>query len=115
MSSSLASTSTPSPKIYRSVFPDCELSSLSLIPFLESLNPGPNIKAYEDFATGRYYTREQVFSRARRLGGGLRKSKPHLKKGDVVLVFGRNSIDYPVVLLGAVAAGLVPTLASSAL
>lgn len=99
--------------IYTSPYPAVPLSPLSLIPFLESGCQATDTIAYEDYHTRRSYTREQVFDRVKRLGAGLREEYK-LTPGTVALVFARNSIDYPCVVLGLVAAGLVPSLASSA-
>lgn len=104
------------PRIYTSPYPSVPLSSLGLIPFLESSPHSSahlDIPAFKDYSSGQYYTRREIFDRSRRLGAGLRH-RLHLNKGDVVLVFGRNSIDYPVIVLGIIAAGLIPCLASSA-
>lgn len=99
--------------IYTSPYPSVTLSPLSLLPFLESGCDALDTIAFEDYHTRRSYTRKQVFDRAKRFGAGLR-NRYKLAPGTVALVFARNSIDYPCVVLGLIAAGLVPSLASSA-
>ncbi|KAK0503575.1 AMP binding protein [Armillaria luteobubalina] len=67
---------------------------------------------FVDSATGTVLTRAKLRSLCLSLGYGLRHQGE--KRGDTVLVFSPNALAYPVVLLGAIAAGLRCTLANNA-
>lgn len=69
--------------------------------------------AYIDASTSETLSHEDLRSQALRLGHALRNVL-RLQRGDVVLLYGPNSLAYPVAFFGAQAAGLVTTLANSA-
>lgn len=69
--------------------------------------------AFIDASTGTTITRGQLKDLALQFGFGLR-SIFGSKRGDTILVYSPNSIAWPVVVFGAVAAGLRCTLANSA-
>ncbi len=99
--------------IYKSPYPDVSLSSLGLFQYLASRPVSLDLPAYIDYPTKRSYTRGQAFDKARRLAWGLKERKG-AQSGDTVLIYGKTSIEYPIVVLGCIAAGLVPSLASAA-
>ncbi|KAK0483969.1 AMP binding protein [Armillaria novae-zelandiae] len=67
---------------------------------------------FVDSATGTVLTRGKLRSLCLSLGYGLRHHGE--KRGDTILVFSPNALAYPVILLGAIAAGLRCTLANNA-
>ncbi|KAG5653509.1 hypothetical protein H0H81_012581 [Sphagnurus paluster] len=71
--------------------------------------------AYVDADSGTTLTRAQTKQQALSLAHAL-KHDPRIRarRGDVALVFSHNSLSWPVVLFGSVAAGLRCTLANSA-
>ncbi|KAJ7832066.1 AMP binding protein [Mycena olivaceomarginata] len=74
-------------------------------------------KAFIDSASGAYVTRAQLLDLALSFAHGLRThpdTKPFAKRGDTVLIYSPNSLAWPVVLFGSVAAGLRCTTANSA-
>ncbi|VDC00331.1 unnamed protein product [Peniophora sp. CBMAI 1063] len=100
------------PVIYTSPHPRQELPSTSLFTFLFSGNHDPASPAYIDVLTKRVLSRADVRSMALQVGYSAR-NQLKLKKGEVALVFSPNSIAWPVVLLGIVAAGGIATLANA--
>ncbi|KAJ2717191.1 4-coumarate--CoA ligase [Coemansia spiralis] len=66
---------------------------------------GPDHAVFVDSASGESLTVEQLTTLVRRLARGLRASG--IRAGDTVAVFAANSIYYPVVAYGIVAAGAV--------
>jgi hypothetical protein len=103
----------PTMHIYKSPYPDVALPTVGLFQYLAARPISLDLPVYIDYPTKRSYTRGQAFDKARRLAWGLRHKKG-LKSGDTVLLFGKTSIEYPIVVLGCIAAGLVPSLASAA-
>lgn len=75
--------------------------------------PTDDCPAYIDASTSETLSYSDLRSQALRLGHALRNNL-RLQRGDVVLLFGPNSLAYPVAFFGAQAAGLVTTLANSA-
>ncbi|KAF7319145.1 AMP binding protein [Mycena chlorophos] len=76
-----------------------------------------NSLAFIDAKTGTSYTRGQLKHFCLSLAYGLRNhptTAPFAKRGDTVLIFSPNSIAWPVLLHGGIAAGLRCTLANSA-
>ncbi|KIK61143.1 hypothetical protein GYMLUDRAFT_43231 [Collybiopsis luxurians FD-317 M1] len=113
-----------SPRIYASSYPSVPLKSGSIFTHLLSVDsnndgliggfPGQE-KVFVDAATGTALTRRQFRSLALRFGYGLRHdSRINARRGDTILIFSPNSLAYPVLLLGAIAAGLRCTLANNA-
>ena len=100
------------PIIYTSPHPTRELPSTSLFTFLFSGGHDPASPAYIDVLTKRVLSRADVRSKALQLGYAAR-TQLKLKKGEVSLLFSPNTIAWPVVLLGLIAAGGVATLANA--
>ncbi|KAF8806514.1 AMP binding protein [Phlegmacium glaucopus] len=110
------------PRIYTSPLPSVPLFAHSLFTHLFS-SPGPNdiggfhasLPAFIDTITGTTITRAQLRHLALSFGYGL-QNHPVLsaKRGDTVMIYSHNSLAWPVVLFGSVAAGLRCTLANSA-
>ncbi|KAF8162515.1 AMP binding protein [Mycena galopus ATCC 62051] len=112
------------PTVYKSHLPDVLLSTTSIFTklFAEQTpgdvggHPG-SWTAYVDAATGTTLTRGQLKKLALSFAYGLRDhptTQPCATQGDTVLIFSPNSLAWPVVLYGSVAAGLRCTLANSA-
>ncbi|KIK67058.1 hypothetical protein GYMLUDRAFT_37097 [Collybiopsis luxurians FD-317 M1] len=102
-----------SPRIYTSPFPAKPIVQHSIFTHLfpeTSIFP-QDYPAYRDAPTGVTLTRGHVKDLALSFGHGLRIEK-HAKRGDTIMVFSPNSICWPVVVFGAVAAGLRCTFAS---
>lgn len=76
-----------------------------------------SMRAMIDAATGTTLSRSQLKTLTLSFAHGLRthpSTGPFSKRGDTVLIFSPNSLAWPVVLFGSVAAGLRCTLANSA-
>ncbi|KAJ7185871.1 AMP binding protein [Mycena filopes] len=74
-------------------------------------------KAFVDASSGAFITRAQLRDLALSFGHGLRThpaTKPLARRGDTILIYSPNSLAWPVVLFGSVAAGLRCTTANSA-
>jgi hypothetical protein len=104
-------------RIYQSPFPRPPLpQSSSLFHF--HFPPGQqhpdtqDLPAYTDALTDRSLTHGETRELSLQLGYGLKKH-PNLRKGDVVLIFSPNSVDYALAFFGSQAAGLIVTLASA--
>ncbi|XP_006461225.1 acyl-CoA synthetase [Agaricus bisporus var. bisporus H97] len=107
-------------KIYSSILPPLQIPNESVFTHLFHSNDpslvgsfSASLPAYIDASTGTTLTRGQVKQFALELGYGLR-THFGARRGDTVLVYSPNSIHWPVVVFGAVAAGLRCTLANSA-
>ncbi|KAF9075582.1 AMP binding protein [Rhodocollybia butyracea] len=112
-----------SPRIYTSPYPSFPLESRSIFTHLLSVDPSNSKvggfpaqgKAFIDAASGNTITRAELRSLALRFGYGLRHdSRIKAKRGDTVMLYCPNSLAYPVLLFGAIAAGLRCTLANNA-
>ncbi|KAF8653316.1 hypothetical protein AX16_004016 [Volvariella volvacea WC 439] len=112
------------PVIYKSQIPPVPIVSRSVFTHLFSSSEGDpatiggypgSAPAFVDAPSGTTLTRAALKDLALSFGWGLRHH-PHitLKRGDTVLIYSHNSLAWPVVLFGAVAAGLRATLANSA-
>ncbi|KAK0463817.1 AMP binding protein [Desarmillaria tabescens] len=105
---------------YNSPFPDVPIVNRSLFTHLlhkskdsKLIGGHPaDLPVFIDSATGTVLTRRKLRSLCLSLGYGLRHHGT--KRGDTVLVFSPNALSYPVVLLGAISAGLRCTLANNA-
>ncbi|KAJ7665914.1 AMP binding protein [Mycena polygramma] len=112
------------PRIYTSSLPDVPIVSTSLFTKLfASHGPGDvggfpgDWKAFIDAASGASLTRAELKALALSFAYGLRdnpNTRPFVKRGETILIFSPNSLAWPVVLHGSVAAGLRCTLANSA-
>ncbi|KAF5322581.1 hypothetical protein D9619_001914 [Psilocybe cf. subviscida] len=111
------------PKIYTSPLTAPPLANHSVFThiFAENKAKGtvggfPSSKpAFIDAATGTTISRGQLRSLALAFGYGL-KAHPNIaaKRGETAMIFSPNSLTWPVVLFGLVAAGLRITLANNA-
>jgi 4-coumarate--CoA ligase len=114
-----------SSRIYTSPYPPLSLVSRSIFTDLlsESVNPkngnlvggfSAQRRAFIDATTGTSLNRRELRNLALALGFGLKHdSRIKAKRGDTILIFSPNSLAYPVILLGAIAAGLRCTLANN--
>ncbi|KAF8231352.1 AMP binding protein [Tricholoma matsutake] len=111
------------PKIYTSPVPSVPIVATSIFTYLFS-SPSHDLdtiggylgatKAFIDAPSGTTLTRAQLKHLALSFAFGLRDHPTAAaKRGDVVLVFSQNSLNWPVVLFGSIAAGLRCTLANS--
>ncbi|KAJ9109019.1 hypothetical protein QFC21_000345 [Naganishia friedmannii] len=99
--------------IYKSNYPSVPLTDESIVDFLLALPLSRSRRSSVDSVTKETKTRGQVFDEALSLARGLILRK-QAKPGQVALILGKTSVDYPVVALGCMAAGLIPSLASAA-
>ncbi|KZP08595.1 acetyl-CoA synthetase-like protein [Athelia psychrophila] len=116
------------PRVYKSHHPDIDLKVESVFSFLFTPDGQGNIGGHPgskpaiiDADTGTTISRSVLRSLSLSLAYGLTgkrsSSSPPLvplKKGDTITIFSPNSIAWPVVLFGSVAAGLRCTFANSA-
>ncbi|KAM6502495.1 AMP binding protein [Amanita muscaria] len=110
------------PKIYSSPVPSLPIVERSLYSHLfASANPnlvGPfpaSAPAFLDAASGTTVTRAALKQLTLAFGYGLlNHPQTAAKRGETILIFSANSLSWPVVMYGAVAAGLRCTLANSA-
>ncbi|KAJ3923799.1 AMP binding protein [Lentinula edodes] len=111
------------PRIYYSSYPSVPLHTRSIFTHLLSVDPNngkiggfpAQEKVFVDAATGISISRQDLRTLSLKFGYGLRHD-PRVKaqRGDVVLVFSPNSLQYPVYILGAIAAGMRCTLTNNA-
>ncbi|KAH8087865.1 AMP binding protein [Cristinia sonorae] len=108
-------------KIYKSHLPSLQVPDESIFTHLFStrfFDFPPSSPAFIDAATDVKLTRGDVRDMCLALAFGLRNTLKtlggvQLKRGDVVLIFSPNSILWPIMLFGSIAAGLRVTLANS--
>ncbi|KAJ7727010.1 AMP binding protein [Mycena maculata] len=113
-----------SPTIYKSSYPDVTIPKTSIFTHVfASRRPGDiggfpgSTKAFTDAASGTCITRQQLLDLSLRFGHGLRnhpRTSSSAKRGDTILIYSPNSLAWPVVLFGSMAAGLRCTTANSA-
>ncbi|KAJ7109639.1 AMP binding protein [Mycena crocata] len=112
------------PQIYTSHIPDVPILNTSIFTRLFGSH-GPDdvggfpgsMKAFIDAATGATLTRAGVKNAALSFAYGLRDhpaTRQFAKRGDTLLIYSPNSLSWPVVLYGSVAAGIRCTLSNSA-
>ncbi|KAF5384542.1 hypothetical protein D9757_006443 [Collybiopsis confluens] len=102
------------PIIYKSPLPDSAIVQSSVYTHIFARNSlySSSTVAYVDAATGASLTRTHVTDLSLSFGYGL-CFKTQAKRGDTVLMFSPNSLCWPVVVYGAVAAGLKITFANN--
>lgn len=108
-------------KIYTSNIPSVPIYECSLYNhiFPENDPYPPSSPAFIDSESGRTVTRQELKTLTLELAYGLRNELhanggPSLTRGDTVMIFSPNSIAFPLMLYGIVAAGIRATLANSA-
>lgn len=99
-------------RIYRSTDPNLDIPRCSIFSFIFSGEFDLNNLALTDAATGQTFTRNDVKTSALQLAWSLRNPLS-LKRGDTVALLSMNSIVWPTVLLGAIAAGVRITTVNS--
>ncbi|KAK0498257.1 AMP binding protein [Armillaria luteobubalina] len=105
-------------KTYPSLAPSVPIFSHSIFTHLLTKDGeligghAPELPAFTDAPSGTTITRRQLRDFSLALGHGLKSLGA--QRGDTVLVFSPNSLNYPVLLLGALSAGLRCTLANNA-
>ncbi|KAJ7502923.1 AMP binding protein [Mycena galericulata] len=114
------------PRIYTSPFPDQPILATSIFTRLfapradQSADVGGfpgSLNAFIDASSGACITRSQLVHLSLSFAYGLKhhpNTSPFAKRGDTVLIYSPNSLAWPVVLFGSVAAGLRCTVANSA-
>ncbi|KIK61144.1 hypothetical protein GYMLUDRAFT_997752 [Collybiopsis luxurians FD-317 M1] len=103
------------PHIYTSPLPDNPIVHRSVYTHLfsrTSLYPWSQA-AFIDAPTGATLTRAHVRDLSMSFGHGLR-TRERAKRGDTILMFSPNSLCWPVVVFGGIAAGLRVTFANNA-
>ncbi|KAJ7269564.1 AMP binding protein [Mycena rebaudengoi] len=116
--------SAMAPKIYKSHLPDHPILATSVYTRIFSPRGSgdvggfpPSRRALIDAASGTVITRAQLKDLTLSLGYGLRNhpnTRALAQRGDTVLIYSQNSLAWPVVLFGCVAAGLRCTPANNA-
>ncbi|KAF0554941.1 acetyl-CoA synthetase-like protein [Gigaspora margarita] len=92
--------------IFKSKYPDIKVPQVGIYQYVTS-NPKniPDDKTvYIDGITGKSYTYGEFKHESKKFAAGL-QDKLGFKRGDVLAIFSPNQVDYPIVLLGTVAAG----------
>ncbi|RIB11180.1 hypothetical protein C2G38_2250325 [Gigaspora rosea] len=92
--------------IFKSKYPDIKIPQAGIYQYVTS-NPNkiPDEKViYVDGVTGRSYTFGEFKHETKKFAAGL-QDKLEFKRGDVLAIFSPNQVDYPIVLLGTIAAG----------
>ncbi|KAK7444255.1 hypothetical protein VKT23_015265 [Stygiomarasmius scandens] len=110
------------PRIYTSPVPNLPIHEQSVFTRLLSQDSPTSIGgqaatnvAFVDAATGAKITRGQLRSLALTFGYALRNHpKINAKRGDTILLYSPNSLAWPVLVFGSIAAGLKCTFANSA-
>ncbi|KAF0550628.1 acetyl-CoA synthetase-like protein [Gigaspora margarita] len=92
--------------IFKSKYPDIKIPQAGIYQYVTS-NPNkiPDEKViYVDGVTGRSYTFGEFKHETKKFAAGL-QDKLEFKRGDVLAIYSPNQVDYPIVLLGTIAAG----------
>jgi len=108
-------------KIYKSQLPACPLVDASIWSLLfanDSFPSATNEPAFVDSEAGYTVTRGQLRSLTLSLAWGLRThllklGGPRLTRGSTIMIFSPNTIAWPMMLFGSIAAGFKCTLANS--
>ncbi|KAF0476707.1 acetyl-CoA synthetase-like protein [Gigaspora margarita] len=92
--------------IFKSNHPDIEIPQDGIFQYVMSNQKGisDNKIIYLDGNTSKGYTFGKLKSESKRFAAGLR-DKVGFKPGDVLAIYSPNQVDYPMVLLGTIAAG----------
>ncbi|KAF0464765.1 acetyl-CoA synthetase-like protein [Gigaspora margarita] len=92
--------------IFKSKFPNIKIPQIGIYQYVTS-NPSkiPDDKViYVDGTTDKSYTFGEVKHESKKFAAGL-QDKLEFKHGDVLAIFSPSQVDYPIVLLGTIAAG----------
>ncbi|KAF0555170.1 acetyl-CoA synthetase-like protein [Gigaspora margarita] len=92
--------------IHESKYPDLKIPQVGIYQYVTS-NPNniPDDKIiYLDGITGKSHTFGEFKHESKKFAAGL-QNKLEFKCGEVLAIFSPNQVDYPIVLLGAIAAG----------
>ncbi|KAJ8913435.1 hypothetical protein NQ315_017179 [Exocentrus adspersus] len=96
------------PKI-TSDLPDVDIPKVPLNEYVfEHASKWGNLTASECAVTGRKYTYNEFRRKSKNFAGSLRK-KLKLERGDVIAILLPNIPEYPIVVLGALQAGIIST------
>ncbi|RIB09096.1 hypothetical protein C2G38_1981828 [Gigaspora rosea] len=92
--------------VFKSNHPDIEIPQDGIFQYVMSNQKGisDNKIIYLDVNTSKGYTFGKLKSESKRFASGLR-DKVGFKRGDVLAIYSSNQVDYPMVLLGTIAAG----------
>ncbi|KAF0476706.1 acetyl-CoA synthetase-like protein [Gigaspora margarita] len=92
--------------VFKSNHPDIEIPQYGIFQYVMSNQEGisDNKIIYRDGNTSKGYTFGEFKSESKRFAAGLR-DKVGFKRGDVLAIYSSNEVDYPMVLLGTIAAG----------
>ncbi|RIB21632.1 hypothetical protein C2G38_1999103, partial [Gigaspora rosea] len=92
--------------IFKSKYPDIKIPQVGIYQYVTS-NPNkiPDDKViYMDGVTGRSYTFGEFKHESKKFAAGL-QDQLEFKRGDVLAIFSPNQVDYPIAVLGTIAAG----------
>ncbi|CAG8494782.1 25004_t:CDS:10 [Dentiscutata erythropus] len=92
--------------IFKSKYPDVTIPQVGIYQYVIS-NPkkiSDDKVIYVDGITGKSITYGEFKHESKKFAAGL-QDKLDFKRGDVLAIFSPNQVDYPIVLLGAIAAG----------
>ncbi|RKP04887.1 hypothetical protein THASP1DRAFT_33296 [Thamnocephalis sphaerospora] len=102
--------------IYKSPLPDISVPNEGLYHYIfetAERQGQQDAPVFIDADTGRTVTVGELRTNSRKFAGAL-QTKLGASRGDVIAVYSPNDVDYPLVTLGSLAAGLVVTTVSSA-
>ncbi|HEV7736383.1 MAG TPA: AMP-binding protein [Chlamydiales bacterium] len=99
-------------RIYRSSQPPVSIPERSIFTQVFSRKWDPSFSAYTDAPTGQVLTYAEVYTRSLQFAWGLQNILDQ-KRGCTMAIYSPNSIAWPVLLLGGVAAGLRITTVNS--
>ncbi|KAJ1303693.1 hypothetical protein OPQ81_008118 [Rhizoctonia solani] len=102
-------------RIYKSAYPDRVIPRESIFSNLFPKKPefAESLPAFIDAVNGRTLSRGDVKDLSLRLAYGLQRTLG-INRGDTVMIFSPNSLIWPVVMLGCIAAGVKCSPANSA-
>ena len=101
------------PLIYHSDIPDVAIPEQSIFTAVFNKSFDLRLPAYVDAPTGYTLSRADVRNHSLQLAWGMRNILGQ-KRGSTIVIFSPNSIIWPALLLGAIAAGLRITTINSA-
>ncbi|KAF8586536.1 AMP binding protein [Ramaria rubella] len=101
------------PRIYSSPFPEIYFPECSIFTHVFSHDYDAQLPAFIDAPTGKTLSRADVCAQSLQCAWSL-KNTLHQKRGDTMAIMSPNSIAWPIVFLGGIAAGLRITTINSA-